>query len=497
MSISSAMLAGVSGLSANSSALAAISNNISNANTTGYKRVQVEFQTLVTGANNAGADAGGYSAGGVMGTNHYLNSVKGLLQRSTSNKDLSIDGGGFFVTTEKASDVGSTDTRLFTRAGSFRVDEFGFLRNTAGLYLQGWPANNIGEITIDPSDVNNLKSINISSVGGSAEATTLVGVNANLKSSQTIAAAAGGAVGSGGTVTYLPTVAATSMAAYDPSAGTGIKPDFEIQIPISDSKGGRRTITMGLLKSQVANEWYAEVYSKDFSSTNTPPNRIAFGAVKFTPDGKLDIPAAVTSTYAGGGAATSLFGAGANRLTLNASGQPQLLIGASAPADATLRWKNDLGVGAQTVALDLKAVGGGLTQLDSPSVTQLVTPNGTAFGNLTDVEIGKDGIVTAIYDNGVTRRLGQVAVATFANPDGLGSVSGNAFVVTRESGTYNLKAPGTGGAGFLAPSTLESSTVDLSTEFTGLITTQRAYSASSKIITTADEMLSELINIKR
>ena len=97
----------------------------------------------------------------------------------------------------------------------------------------------------------------------------------------------------------------------------------------------------------------------------------------------------------------------------------------------------------------------------------------------------------------MTRQIAQVALATFPSPDNLISVNGNAFRVSQGSGTFNLKAPGTGGSGLIGAYQLEASTVDLSAEFTGLITTQRAYSASSKIITTADEMLAELINIKR
>jgi flagellar hook protein FlgE len=130
-------------------------------------------------------------------------------------------------------------------------------------------------------------------------------------------------------------------------------------------------------------------------------------------------------------------------------------------------------------------------------VVQSVNTNGTAFGNLTNIEVDDEGYVSAIFDNGVTRRLAQVAIATFANANGLKAVNGNAYRVTNESGAYSLKSPGQGGAGSIAPSTLEASTVDLSTEFTGLITTQRAYSASSKIITTADQMLEELLSIKR
>jgi flagellar hook protein FlgE len=97
----------------------------------------------------------------------------------------------------------------------------------------------------------------------------------------------------------------------------------------------------------------------------------------------------------------------------------------------------------------------------------------------------------------VQRNIAQLALATFTNPDGLKGLSSNAYQVTTDSGTYNLKVPGTGGSGKLVTSTLEASTVDLSAEFTGLITTQRAYSAASKIITTADDMIQELLNIKR
>ena len=139
----------------------------------------------------------------------------------------------------------------------------------------------------------------------------------------------------------------------------------------------------------------------------------------------------------------------------------------------------------------------GLTQYDDDSVTQSVTSNGTAFGNLSKIQVGEDGMVTAIFDNGVTRNIAQVAVASFINPDGLSPVSGNAYTVSRDSGTYSLKTPGLGGTGLLSPASLESSTVDLSQEFTSLITTQRAYSASSRIITTADQMLQELLSIKQ
>ena len=162
-----------------------------------------------------------------------------------------------------------------------------------------------------------------------------------------------------------------------------------------------------------------------------------------------------------------------------------------------MSWASGLGLAAQNISLSLSTAPGDLTQFASQSVTQSITTNGTNFGNLSNVTVDDKGFVTANYDNGVSRQIAQVAIATFPNPDGLTPVSGDAYQVSNSSGAYNLKSPGSGGAGSISPSTLESSTVDLSTEFTNLIVTQRAYSASSKVITTADQMLQDLLGIIR
>ncbi len=588
MSINSAMLAGVSGLIANSSALAAISDNIANVNTVGYKRSTANFSTLVTSGNKNQS----YSAGGVKAQTHQFISQQGLTQSTTSNLDLSISGAGFFVTTEKPENLTATDTRSFTRAGSFQLDNLGYLKNDAGLYLQGWLADPVtGVITPDPSDLTQLSSINVGTVGGTAEQTTRVGVNANLRSEQPVAAAVSYKVGTAGSpsktgvadsgggthsydVVYSSTgvanpaasgnneyqvdikengvVVATGIVGYNATTGAlatstlkpkaaaaasgslttvnidtgtppktvnlsalgivggatddadakagklydpahnsmadyaldntkGVKPDFEIQLPLSDSKGGQRTVTLSMLKGPGPNQWYAELRAKPGDLANNANGLINSGIVTFTTDGKLQS----TGNLFGGTNPTAI--------TIQASGTAP----ATPPAVTPPTWADGLGIDTQSVQIDLASAAGGLTQYNSQSVVQSVNTNGTAFGNLTSISVDEQGYVSAIFDNGVTRRIAQVAVATFSNPNGLKAVNGNAYRVTNESGTYSLKAPSTGGAGALAPSTLEASTVDLSTEFTGLITTQRAYSASSKIITTADQMLEELLNIKR
>jgi flagellar hook protein FlgE len=501
MSINSAMLAGVTGLTANASALAATSDNIANVNTVGYKRNQTNFSDLVTAASTQD-----YSAGGVQALTTSYVTQQGLLQSTSSPTDLAISGSGFFVTTQNPTNNTPTAPRLFTRAGSFTVDNQGYLKNAAGLYLQGWLADTNGNITTDPSNISLLKSINVSSVGGAAGATTQAIINANLQASQTISQASIDTVytpASAGPPPvaaswapsaadgYDPTTVApaldTSMAGYNATTGTGTKPDFSVTVPLADSQGGARSMQIDFLKSASSpNLWYAEAHIVPASDVVTGPNlqdgQVSVGVVAFTPDGRFDPTQ------------TTLFNCAAN------GGVPSLNLGASnaaAPTGSQANWAPSLGINGQNVQISLGSAAGGLTQYDSQSVVQSVSTNGTPFGNLTSISIDSQGYVTAAFDNGVTRRIAQVGLATFPNPDGLSPVSGDSYRVSLQSGTYNLKAPGSGGGGSLSPSSLEASTVDLSAEFSGLITTQRAYSASSKIITTADQMLQDLINIIR
>lgn len=470
MSINGAMLAGVSGLASNAAALSSISQNISNVNTVGYKRVATEFSTVV----NTQSQGVAYSAGGVKANTRQFISQGGQLQRTTSSTDLAISGDGFFVVTEKSENLTPSDARLFTRAGAFTVDELGYLQNTAGFYLQGWNVDADGNVAIDPSDMNRLSSINVGKVGGAAEPTTRVSLNANLNSSTVPNA-------------QIATYAEGAMALYarNPEDTNAIKPDFEITVPVSDSKGGQRNITISFLKSETANQWYAEIRAPEntVDEVASPNGLLKSGLVAFTQDGRFD---ATAMTALG---TDALFNPANPVLDFAASGTTAVV--------GSPKWDDALGIAPQSITFDLNASAGGLTQYASTSFVQATYTNGTAFGNLTEIQIGDTGFVTAIFDNGVMRKIAQVALATFPSTNNLSEVSGNAYRVSQSSGTYNLKAPGTGGAGFIGSSQLEASTVDLSTEFTQLITTQRAYSASSKIITTADEMLAELINIKR
>jgi flagellar hook protein FlgE len=451
MSINSALLAGVSGLVSNSSALAAISDNIANVNTTAYKRNQVDFSTMVTSQ----AVKGEYSAGGVTGVNKAFISQQGLIQSASSTTDMAISGDGFFVVTTKGAGVTASDPREFTRAGAFEPDANGYLVNDAGLYLQGWPVQANGTFDVDPSDLSKIQPINVKNLGAAVQQTGQIAISANLDETTAVSA---------GAATYDKTL--KSMALYASSAGaSGTAPDAPpIELSVIDSVGGTHKFAVAFEKTATPNQWNAEIYAVPASDVTTlPSGQVAAGLVNFNTDGSINL------------ATSTLFGA------------------AGAAPTITPAWSASLGIAAQTLTLNLNQ----LTQLASTSTVNSVNSDGASAGNIVGVQVGTDGVVSALFDNSQVRKIAQVAIATFPNSDGLAATSGNAYTRALGAGTMTLKTAGTGGAGKISASSLEASTVDLSSEFTGLITTQKAYSASSKIITTADTMLDELINIIR
>jgi flagellar hook protein FlgE len=178
----------------------------------------------------------------------------------------------------------------------------------------------------------------------------------------------------------------------------------------------------------------------------------------------------------------------------------------SAAADPRIQYKIDWANGAEdmngsdssalSVSLGNYNVADGLTQFGDTYQINYITQNGASFGNFAGVTIGEDGVVTALFDNGVTRPVFMIPVATMVNPNGMDSLSGNVWIETDGSGQPTVREAGSAGAGSVQQSSLEASTVDLGEEFTSMITTQRAYSAAAKIISTSDEMLEELLRVK-
>lgn len=379
--------------------------------------------------------AGSFSSGGVRATTQNMINSQGLLQISESPTDLAVNGSGFFVVAESPNSSTTSSDLLFTRSGNFSQDATGFLRNSAGYYLLGWQVDDTGNI---PSNRNNLTPINLNQLTGTAESTTQVALRANLRASET-------------PVTY---------AAGDMTAGT-VTPQFERTIEIYDSQGGAQPVRLAFAKT-AANTWAYEVIYEGDPANLSSANPIATGTLTFNTDGTL---------------ATPLTGS----------------------ATVTIPWSAASGLGSQSIDLDFGEAGEpiGVTQYDSTSTLISSTVNGALFGGLSGVRIDEEGYLTALFDNGVQRQVFKLPLATFQNPDGLSAITGNAYLRTDDSGSYTLLEAQTGGAGAIASAALEASTVDLAKEFTDLITTQRAYSAGTRIISTADQMLEELIRIKR
>ncbi|MGE0533068.1 MAG: flagellar hook protein FlgE [Hyphomonadaceae bacterium] len=435
MSIYTALRAGVSGLTANSSALAVISDNIANVNTVGYKRSGVDFSALVNAQNSNTT----YNAGGVLPLTRQQISLQGSLEQSRSTTDLAISGDGFFIVSPNNQQLSNGGSVLFTRAGSFTIDADGYMVNAQGLYLQGWPVGSDGSVTTSPTSLSAIEPVNISGVGGLAEPTENVGINANLNSDQT---PFGGAYVAGNMAT-----------------GT-VTPHFESSLEVFDSLGAPRTIAFGFLKTG-PNEWQVEAYARP--STN----------------------------ITGGGGTGGLLATGT--LDFNTDGTVAGTTGDIAAA-FTIDWAATTGAEAQDIVLDLET---GMTQFAKSFGVTSVTADGVPPGDLVGLVLEGDGMLTAQFSNGRARALYQIPLATFLNPNGLAADQGGAFRTTLESGLYNINAANAGGAGRVVSGALEASNVDLAAEFTNLITTQRAYSAASRIITTADEMLEELLMIKR
>jgi len=440
MSLFGSLYSGVSGLGAQSRAMSMISDNVANVNTTAYKGTVAQFANLVTRRDSVTS----YSPGGVRSMGALTIGNQGLIQNSNSPTDAAISGAGFFVVNSLGDGQGD---QLYTRAGSFTPDFLGNLRTPSGQYLQGW----LLDANENVVDINTVETVNVGIVNGLATATDNVQIGANLNADVEAYADPG-----------LP-YAAGLMAARA-NGGVGVEPHFSRNVQVYDSLGRPQTLTMGFLKT-APNTWDVEVYAADTDEIDAAVHvdgLLASGEVTFNGDGSL-----ATNDFDG--------------------------------LDVPIAWAAGTGAEDSTITFDLGTLGetNGLTQFASPTNVAFVLQNGAEVGELNGVRIDEQGFVIASFTNGEERRLYQLPLATFANPTGLDPRSGNVFAQTERSGEFNLRVAGRGGAGLLAPSALEAANVDLADEFTKMIVTQRAYSANSRVITTTNNMLEELIQISR
>jgi flagellar hook protein FlgE len=330
--------------------------------------------------------------------------------------------------------VQGTQGQFYTRAGQFHVDNQGNLVNVDGLRVQGYSAQANGVMGATVGDIN------VTPGTVPASPTTKITVGANLDASAAV------------------------PAAFDPTNPGGTS-NFSNNVTVYDSLGKAHEVTIYYRKSGVnAWEWHAMVDGGDVGGTAGVPTERANGNVTFTTNGALDTETTAASSW-------SFTNATANQ---------------AIAFDFGTSITTDGGTG-----LD------GTTQFASTSTTTSLTQDGYAAGSVAGIAVNADGTVMGTFSNGQQRALGQVVVAKFADDNGLERGGQGLWFQTQASGEPLLGAAGSGGKGSIVSGALEQSNVDMGTEFVNLITYQRGFQANSKVITTADEMYQELVNIKR
>ena len=461
------LFSGVSGLQNHQTRMDVIGNNISNINTTGFKRGRVNFQDLIyqqlQGAARPTEDLGGVNPKEVglgmsvasIDTIH----IQGSLQTTGVQTDLAIVGQGFFV----LDDMGK---QLYTRAGAFSLDAEGVLVNPAnGMKEQGWMVREMEGYEI--LDVSRPVEQIVIPVGGKdpARATTVVNFACNLDK-------------------RLPELP------ENPTGDQVLRSTWSTTIKVYDSFGDEHDLQVEFSRVPgTPNSWNANVIVNPQSeiATNTT---VGFGEAAPEAGG----PTSFVVNFSNNGTLLSAVDEAGN--ISGQTGQVQMLVAFDVP-NAT---PEDDAPARQQFVLNLGTVGGftnSITQYAEASSSKAVEQDGRTMGYLENFKIDSSGIITGIYSNGSTRGIGQVAIATFANQGGLEKAGDNTFRMSNNSGLANIGPSGIAGKGKIVAGTLEMSNVDMADQFVDMIVTQRGFQANSKTIQTADQLLQELLTLKR
>ena len=414
---------GISGMNTNLNALTVVGNNIANVNTYGFKGSRMYFSDLFS-QSMFGGSGGGLGVTVEVVTPSF---TQGAFETTNNALDLAIEGNGFFVL---HSEEGAP---FYTRAGAFKIDKDGYIVDSNGFYLQGYPADSFGNI------LTTMGSLRIEASSFAPQATTGASMMANLDASAEV------------------------LDPFDVDAADETS-NFSTTVTVYDSLGNEHPVELYFRKSgENAWEWYAVINAEDAASG---AREIAGqGTLAFDSDGRLQTVTGNTVTFDFAGGAT---------------------LGQSITFDFGTSL-DDGGTGVDGIVQY-----GGI----SSSVYNL-TQDGYPPGSLQAATIDDKGILVASFTNGKQRALGQVALANFPSLAGLKAAGNMYYTESPDSGAVVIGKAGTQGFGSVRSSTLELSNVDLASEFVRMITAQRGFQASSKVITTTDEVLLDLVNLKR
>jgi flagellar hook protein FlgE len=450
------MFSGVSGLRAHQLRMDVIGNNIANVNTVGFKASSVQFAEIYSqtlqGAGAPTQDRGGTNPQqvglGVNTNSVSVNHQKGSTQRTDNTTDLMIDGNGFFIVSADAAG----QNRFYTRAGNFSLDRDGFLVTASGMKVL--------DKDFKPVQINQSDTVK-------ATATQSIVLNGNLgynTESYTTTADVYDSLGRVNTLTV-----------EFPSApiANGNEGSYR-EMRIYDEDG---TLVFGNAEDPDS--------AGDPLNTGTRPERVF---VEFDENGEFvgiftsDIDVDDPVDEVGDLGTLTTIGAGSS-LILESPGADDI----SLYVDERMFFQN------ADVEGDVRV----FTQFDQTTDVKGTIVEGNSAGTIESFTIAQNGEVIGIFTNGERDVIGTIGIADFDNPPGLLKTGNNLFSETPNSGVPKYGQPSTGSFGSLTPGALEMSNVDLAAEFTNMITTQRGFQANSRIITTSDEILQELVNLKR
>ncbi len=451
------LFSGVSGLKNHQTRMDVIGNNISNVNTYGFKSSRVTFQDMLS-QTIAGAAKPEENKGGVnpkqIGLGMTIASIdriftQGSLQTTGNQTDLAISGDGFFI-------VSDGDKKFYTRSGTFGLDKNGSLVNPAsGLKVQGYMAE------------KNAKGEMIVRDNGGATQDLVIPVYSKVEAKET------------NNVRYKCNLdSRTSIVSPNATGKMRSSAGVTTNIDVYDKKGDTHRMTLTFWKTGT-NQWTASAAVSDAASPlildietqGNNANTTSRMNLKFSPDGRLVSVGDESSP--------------------DEANQGELLV------QAKFRVAGDPNVRSISFNLGKAGLLEGITQFSSPSTTKAVEQDGYNMGYMESFNIDNSGLITGVYSNGTKQSVGKVAMSVFTNPQGLTAAGDNIYEVSNNSGAANLGPAGQAGRGKIIAGALEMSNVDLSDQFTDMIVTQRGFQANSKTIQTSDQMLQELLGLKR
>lgn len=486
------LFSGVSGLKVHQTRMDVIGNNISNVNTIGFKSSAVTFSDVfyqttqsASGPNSTTGTTGRNAMQIGLGSNvaSITSSVgtTGASQRTDNPFDVMIEGDGFYI-------VNYGGSNYFTKAGSFGVDAYGTLCTPAGASVMGWQ--------VDPNDPNKAVSDVVSPL------TIMSPENLYAKPEATSAAYVSGNIDSKDTqIANNATGKMVNLSFYD-NMGHSFKADMRVRQTVNS------TNTYSVDVMDIKDELGKSIFVSESVDTN---GNVTYGPSSITQIslGGTSYTASVNTTT---GIVTLTAGGNATALTFNGADGSFVSVGETAGGAGTTNSnsvKLNIQAGATGGANPFKEIDVDFSKVTmySNSGNSSLEANkgnldgigaGKQVGNMTGVSIDASGKIYGKYDNGDSKLLGQIAVATFSNPAGLEAIGNSMFAATQNSGDFDgIGQDPTQGGGSLTTGVLEMSNVDLSAQFTDMITTQRGFQANSRIITTSDSLLEELINLKR